>query len=251
MILDLEAEATMKGRGIGHGWLLALAIGMAPLWAYSATAAPARELAGTVTKVTDGDSLWLQPVPDGPPVEVRLVGIDAPEICQAWGTQSRDALKALVEGQRITLRTVGVDTYQRTLGRVLIDGLDVNVRLVEEGHAWSTRTKWDRGPLVKQERMAKALGRGLHSQTGAVMPKEFRAGHGPCVSAAGSATIVTPAAVTLPAAAAPAAYRCDGRTHCSQMTSCAEASYFLRHCPGVKMDGNRDGVPCEKQWCRP
>lgn len=46
-------------------------------------------------------------------------------------------------------------------------------------------------------------------------------------------------------------YRCDGRTHCSQMTSCAEATYFLKNCPGVKMDGNNDGVPCEVQWCKP
>lgn len=42
---------------------------------------------------------------------------------------------------------------------------------------------------------------------------------------------------------------CDGRTYCSQMTSCAEATYFLQSCPGVEMDGNNDGVPCEKQWC--
>ncbi len=45
-------------------------------------------------------------------------------------------------------------------------------------------------------------------------------------------------------------YRCDGRTHCSQMTSCAEATFFLRNCPGVKMDGDGDGIPCEQQWCR-
>ena len=45
-------------------------------------------------------------------------------------------------------------------------------------------------------------------------------------------------------------FRCDGRTHCSQMTSCAEATYFLRNCPDTKMDGNNDGVPCERQWCR-
>lgn len=44
-------------------------------------------------------------------------------------------------------------------------------------------------------------------------------------------------------------FQCDGRLHCSQMTSCAEAKLFLKHCPGVKMDGNRDGVPCEQQWC--
>ena len=44
-------------------------------------------------------------------------------------------------------------------------------------------------------------------------------------------------------------YRCDGREYCSQMTSCDEAEYFLRNCPNVKMDGEGDGVPCEKQWC--
>jgi len=50
-------------------------------------------------------------------------------------------------------------------------------------------------------------------------------------------------------------FHCDGRTYCSQMTSCAEAKFFLRNCPNVKMDGGRDGrgpgdgVPCEQQWC--
>lgn len=44
-------------------------------------------------------------------------------------------------------------------------------------------------------------------------------------------------------------FRCDGRTHCSQMTSCAEATFFLRYCPGTQMDGDGDGIPCEQQWC--
>ena len=44
-------------------------------------------------------------------------------------------------------------------------------------------------------------------------------------------------------------FRCDGRTHCSQMTSCTEAKFFLKNCPGTQMDGNNDGVPCEQQWC--
>ena len=46
-----------------------------------------------------------------------------------------------------------------------------------------------------------------------------------------------------------ASYRCDGRTHCSQMTSCSEAKFFINNCPGTRMDGNNDGVPCEQQWC--
>lgn len=44
-------------------------------------------------------------------------------------------------------------------------------------------------------------------------------------------------------------FQCDGRKHCSQMTSCAEATYFLHNCPGTEMDGDGDGIPCESQWC--
>lgn len=54
---------------------------------------------------------------------------------------------------------------------------------------------------------------------------------------------------TRSASAGASSFTCDGRTHCSQMTSCEEATFFLRNCPGVEMDGNHDGVPCEKQWC--
>jgi hypothetical protein len=48
---------------------------------------------------------------------------------------------------------------------------------------------------------------------------------------------------------AAAAFRCDGRTRCHQLTSCAEARYFLAHCPGVQIDGDRDGIPCEDRLC--
>jgi cold shock CspA family protein len=62
-----------------------------------------------------------------------------------------------------------------------------------------------------------------------------------------------PSVQRAPEAAAPQeaarAFRCDGRTHCSQMTSCAEAKFFLENCPGTQMDGDRDGIPCESQWC--
>jgi cold shock CspA family protein len=57
-----------------------------------------------------------------------------------------------------------------------------------------------------------------------------------------------PGQSTLPPTAAQE-FRCDGRTHCSQMTSCTEAKFFLKNCPGTQMDGNNDGTPCEQQWC--
>ena len=40
--------------------------------------------------------------------------------------------------------------------------------------------------------------------------------------------------------------QCDGRQHCSQMTSCEEATWFLQHCPNTKMDGEGDGIPLRK-----
>jgi hypothetical protein len=40
-------------------------------------------------------------------------------------------------------------------------------------------------------------------------------------------------------------FSCDGRQHCSQMTSREEAVFFINNCPNTKMDGDRDGIPCE------
>jgi hypothetical protein len=71
----------------------------------------------------------------------------------------------------------------------------------------------------------------------------------PYTNPVGSSSNVAPAELPV------RSFRCDGRTHCSQMTSCAEAMYFLANCAGVKMDGSRggggpgNGLPCERQWC--
>jgi cold shock CspA family protein len=57
-----------------------------------------------------------------------------------------------------------------------------------------------------------------------------------------------PAAV-MDASPAPV-FRCDGRQHCSQMTSCDEAKFFLKNCPDPRMDGDHDGIPCEDTVCK-
>jgi hypothetical protein len=56
---------------------------------------------------------------------------------------------------------------------------------------------------------------------------------------------VTPSVNQSSPPAGVASFTCDGRQHCSQMRSRAEAEFFVRNCPGTKMDGDRDGVPCE------
>ncbi|HMO46171.1 MAG TPA: thermonuclease family protein [Rubrivivax sp.] len=224
-----------------QSWILSLCLLLTTL---AGAAAPGL-LEGTVSRVVDGDSLWLEPAAPAAPVELRLEGIDAPEICQAWGAQARQALSELVLGRQVSVKTVARDNYGRTLGTVYLGTQNINKLMVQEGHAWSSRYKYDRGPYVADERMARALSRGLNRDGGAVMPRDFRRLNGPCHAPA------APTAAATPKLAPAAAYRCDGRTRCAQMSSCDEAAWFLKHCPGVQMDGNRDGVPCERQWCRP
>lgn len=112
------------------------------------------------------------------------------------------------------------------------------------------------GPARSLER-DRAEAESRHRETRPVAPRAAAA----AASAApvGRPPATAPAIGTPPTAAgtapsslptAPSRWRCDGRRHCSQMNSCEEAKFFLANCPGVEMDGNHDGVPCEKQWCR-
>jgi hypothetical protein len=45
-------------------------------------------------------------------------------------------------------------------------------------------------------------------------------------------------------------FRCDGRSRCEQMTSCEEAMFFLKNCKPIELDKDKDGIPCEVQWCQ-
>jgi micrococcal nuclease len=163
--------------------LLVLLLAQALLAA--ANAAPTRQreprgpLQGVAQRVVDGDSLWFTPAGQAA-IEVRLADMDAPELCQAHGRAAKTALAELVLNKPAQLRAVARDRYGRLVARMDIDGVNVATRMVEEGHAWSARQRNDRGPLMKQERMARALARGLHAAPGAVMPRDFRRSHGPC-----------------------------------------------------------------------
>ena len=44
-------------------------------------------------------------------------------------------------------------------------------------------------------------------------------------------------------------FECNGRTRCHEVHSCEEARWVSKHCPGTKMDGDRDGIPCEDEFC--
>lgn len=138
------------------------------------------ELTGTVTRVVDGDTLWLKTAADAEPVVVRIEGIDAPESCQPGGAEATARLVELVLHRSVTVKPSAHDDWGRTVGKVFDGTVDVGDRMVRDGQAWSARWKYDRGPYVAEERMAQSLKRGLHAAGGALEPREFRKRHGPC-----------------------------------------------------------------------
>ncbi len=143
-------------------------------------AKPASQWVGWVTKVVDGDTLHVQPAQGGVTHKLRIKGIDAPEVCQAWGLQSREALARLVWGQRVTVQLNDVDDHGRWLANVFVNGEDVGARLVAQGHAWSYQFRRDPGPYVFQQQQAAINRLGLFGQPQAMRPREFRQRHGPC-----------------------------------------------------------------------
>lgn len=60
---------------------------------------------------------------------------------------------------------------------------------------------------------------------------------------------VAPLATRVTSGSQVTSFKCEGKTRCSQMTSCEEATFYLKNCPGVKIDGDNDGIPCERELC--
>ncbi len=153
--------------------------------ALASSAHATTEFSGTVTYVSDGDTLWVQPEEGGPPRKLRIDGIDAPEICQAAGRTSRDALAGRALHRRVEARVRGHDDYGRGLARLRLDGEDLGARMVREGFAWSYRYRHSPGPYAAEEAAARNRRLGLFAAADPPeRPRDFRQRHGPCERAA-------------------------------------------------------------------
>lgn len=69
--------------------------------------------------------------------KVRLAGIDAPESSQDYGPASREALAGMVFGRTVEVVDAGRDANGALLGRIFVDGQDVNRQMVATGNAWA------------------------------------------------------------------------------------------------------------------
>ena len=132
-------------------------------------------LTGTVVVVHDGDTVSVRTARGL--VRVRLVGIDCPELAQRHGQEAKAFTERLVIGREVRVETDGVDQYERVLGRLFVDGTDVNAALVRQGMAW----RYERGPadrvLVDAERAAKAARAGLWADQAPEPPWQWRREH--------------------------------------------------------------------------
>jgi len=160
-------------------WLAGCALALA------GAAPQAQTLGGIVTRVSDGDTLWLRPAPSPHerrprPVKLRLLGLDAPERCQAWGDEATAALKARVLGREVTVERRATDDYGRGLVVLRLQDEDIGAWLVAQGHAWSYGWRAHAGAYAAQERQARSARRGLFADARAIEPRVFRKQHGPC-----------------------------------------------------------------------
>lgn len=92
---------------------------------------PSKSITGTVTSVHDGDTITVGST------KIRLDSIDAPELAQTYGKQSRDNLSSLVLNKHVTVYYAKLDKYGRTVGSVFTDNcVYANLQQVQTGSAW-------------------------------------------------------------------------------------------------------------------
>lgn len=146
----------------------------------AAFALHAKTLQGIVTYVGDGDTVWIEVDRNAKPLKLRFSGLDAPEICQAWGPQARDALKAKLLKQTVSVDTKARDDYARAVGRIEHRGEDVGAWLVSNGHAWSYAYQRRAAPYAQELAAAQNARRGLWANASAQEPRMFRKTNGSC-----------------------------------------------------------------------
>lgn len=89
-----------------------------------------------VTRVIDGDTFEAETGE-----KVRLIGINAPEISDIFGKEAKQHLIDLIENKTVDLQTDNLsderDRYQRLLMYVILDGVDMNKKMVADGYAFA------------------------------------------------------------------------------------------------------------------
>jgi endonuclease YncB( thermonuclease family) len=219
----------------------------------------------TGIRVIDGDTVEVTPL-SGQSERVRLLGIDAPESKQEYGTKSTTELSQCVNNAIVTIEWTERDRYDRLLGKVIANNIDCNLNQLQKGAAWhykeyqSSQTPYDRIEYANAEIVARLNGRGLWSNLYPIKPSDYRSGKNSSDLTFDNERL--PSKGVSKCYSKPSADSFSGSDHiipnppsnaicsnfikktCSQMSSCVEAKQQLR-CGNTTIDGDKDGIPCE------
>ncbi len=134
---------------------------------------PTETIKGTVVSVADGDTMTI--ITDSEErIKVRLYGIDAPEKGQDFSNKARPYLNDLCYGKTVKVEKKGIDQYDRTLGIVYLDELNLNQEMVKEGLAWYYNHYVEDPVLEGLEKTARQQKLNIWSLKNPTPPYEYR-----------------------------------------------------------------------------
>lgn len=135
----------------------------------------AEQLTGRVVAISDGDTLTILDA-SKKQIKIRLAEIDTPESRQPYGNKAKQELSELAYNKIAIVEVQDIDRYRRIVGRVYVDGVDVNAELVKRGAAWVYRKYVKDHSLFNLEFEARTNKRGLWKlpESERVPPWEWR-----------------------------------------------------------------------------
>ena len=145
------------------------------LFTFTITSVQAETIQGKVVHIADGDTLTVL-TSSNQQVKIRLAGIDTPEKAQPFGNKAKQALAALAFQKYVTVDVETKDRYGRSVGKITVNGTDVNAELVKLGMAWVYRKYTNDQKLYALEAEAKQAKRGLWATEHPIEPWLWRKG---------------------------------------------------------------------------
>ena len=149
------------------------------LAALTIAAAAASPITGRVVGVSDGDTVTVLDASKRTH-KIRLLGIDSPEKSQAFGERAKQSLSDLVFNKQVTVQGSKQDRYGRDLGKIVLDGQDINLEQIRRGMAWHYKqyardqAPEDRQAYADAEAMARQNRVGLWQDSQPVPPWSYR-----------------------------------------------------------------------------
>jgi endonuclease YncB( thermonuclease family) len=166
---SIAAQVSLKNWHPGYfSWLLL----------FASFLASAEVITGFVVSVHDGDTITLQTPSENR--KIRLAGIDAPELRQRYGLESRHSLQEEILRQTVTVNTEKQDKYGRFIGKVMLGGEDINLKQINNGLAWvyikylSELAAEDRSTYLNAQEAAQQARLGLWKDDAPTSPWDYR-----------------------------------------------------------------------------